>query len=224
MRHVAREKGYTWLAEKPPEPTFLNSRWQLLNKGVWACSQKLLPMRSIQLVAKRAFDIAISATVLVVSLPMISIVLLAIKLDSGGPVFSTRIRYCYDNHTFKTIRFRCSSFWGTPTRVGRLLSLSGLDRLPMLLNVLRGEMSIIGLHSYAVPLLQLCARASDALQSSTFKPGLLHWGRVHGDEKPSVPPNLRRQVENDLFYVENWSLVLDARILLTTLFAKTSYL
>jgi lipopolysaccharide/colanic/teichoic acid biosynthesis glycosyltransferase len=181
-------------------------------------------MRSIQLVAKRAFDIAISATVLVVSLPIILIVLLAIKLDSGGPVFSTRIRYCYDNHTLKTIRFRCSSFWGTPTRVGRLLSLSGLDRLPMLLNVLRGEMSIVGLHSYAVPLLQPCARPSHALQSSTFKPGLLHWGRVHDDEKSGARPNVRRQIEDDLCYVENWSLVLDVRILLTTLFAKTSYL
>jgi len=181
-------------------------------------------MRSLQLIAKRAFDIAVAAIVLLVSLPMILVVLLAIKLDSGGPVFSTRIRYCYDNRTFKTMRFRCSSFWGTPTRVGRLLSLSGLDRLPMLLNVLRGEMSIIGLHSYAVPLLQPCARPSDALQSSTFKPGLLYCGRVHSDEKPGAPPNVKRQIEDDLFYVENWSLVLDVRILLTTLFAKTSYL
>ena len=105
-------------------------------------------MRSLQLIAKRAFDIVVSGTVLAVSLPMILLVLLAIKLDSPGPVFSRRIAYCYDNRTIKTIKFRCSSFWGTPTRVGRLLLLSGLDRLPMLLNVLRGEMSIVGLHSY----------------------------------------------------------------------------
>jgi lipopolysaccharide/colanic/teichoic acid biosynthesis glycosyltransferase len=177
-------------------------------------------MRSLQLIAKRGFDIVVSGTVLAVSLPLILIVLLAIKLDSRGPVFSRRLAHCYDNRTIETIRFRSSSFWGTPTRVGRLLSLSGLDRLPMLLNVLRGEMSIVGLHSYAVPLSQPCARLSNALQASTFKPGLLHWGR----ENPGAPPNVRPQVEDDLFYVENWSLLLDAKIVLTTLFAKASYL
>jgi len=181
-------------------------------------------MRSLQLIAKRAFDIVVSGTVLAVSLPMILLVLLAIKLDSPGPVFSRRIAYCYDNRTIKTIKFRCSSFWETPTRVGRLLLLSGLDRLPMLLNVLRGEMSIVGLHSYVVPLSQPCARLPNALQTSTFKPGLLNWGRVHVYEKPGAPPNVRRQVEDDLFYFENWSFLLDVKVLLTILFTKASYL
>jgi lipopolysaccharide/colanic/teichoic acid biosynthesis glycosyltransferase len=181
-------------------------------------------MRSLQLITKRAFDIVISGTVLIFSSPLTLVVSLAIKLDSRGPVLSRRIAYCYDNHTIKIVRFRCSSFWGTPTRVGRLLSLNGLDRLPMLLNVLRGEMSIVGLHSYVVPLSQPFARLSNTLQSSTFKPGLLNWDRVHVYEKRSAPPNVRQQVEDDLFYVENWSLLLDAKILLTTLFSKASYL
>ena len=90
----------------------------------------------------------------------------------------------------------------------------------MLLNVLRGEMSVVGLHSYAVPLSQPCARLSNALQTSTFKPGLLNWGR----EKPGAPLNVSRQVEDDLFYVENWSLLLDVKILLATHFSKASYL
>jgi lipopolysaccharide/colanic/teichoic acid biosynthesis glycosyltransferase len=180
-------------------------------------------MRPVPLIAKRALDIVISGSVLVVSVPIILGVLLAIKLDSRGPVLSRGIAHCYGNRTIKTIRFRCSSFFGTPTRVGRLMSLSGLDRLPMLLNVLRGEMSIVGLHSYAVALSQSRGRASDALQRSTFKPGLFNWGRVQVYEEAGGAPQVRQQAEDDLFYVENWSLSLDAKILLTTLFSKALY-
>jgi putative colanic acid biosysnthesis UDP-glucose lipid carrier transferase len=181
-------------------------------------------MRSLQLIAKRVLDIALSATVLVVSLPMILLVLLAVKLDSRGPIFSARIKHCHDNRTIKLIGFRCSSFWGTPTRVGRLLSLSGLDRLPVLLNVLRGEMSVVGLHSYAVPISQPCARLSKALQNEPFKPGLLNWGGVSDFEKRGGQPTEAQQVADDLFYIENWSLCLDVKIFIATLFSKASYL
>ena len=179
-------------------------------------------MRSLQLIVKRAFDILVSGTVLIFSSPLTLVVSAAIKFDSRGPVFSRRVAYRYDDRAIKIFRFRCSSFWGTPTRFGPLLSLSGLERLPMLLNVLRGEMSIIGPHSYAAPPPQSFVRLP--LRSSTFKPGLLNWDHAHAEKGGGAPPIVRQQVDDDLFYVENWSLLLEAKILMTAIFSKASYL
>jgi len=107
--------------------------------------------RSFQIVAKRLFDIIIAATVLIVISPLFLLASLAIKLGSRGPVFSGQIEYCYNNQKIKIFKFRCSTFGGLPTHTGRFLFQSGLDRLPMLINVLRGEMSIVGPCSYIAP-------------------------------------------------------------------------
>ncbi len=179
--------------------------------------------RSLQLVAKRVFDIITAATMLIVISPLFLLVSLAIKFESRGPIFSGQIEYCYNNQRIKILRFRCNSFDAQATYTGRFLLLSGLDRLPMVINVLRGEMSVVGPCSYIAPPLQLFAEhLSDALRRSTLRPGLFGWAQVHFQDR-DAQPDMRRQIEDDIFYIVNWSLLLDAKIILTSLFSKTSY-
>jgi lipopolysaccharide/colanic/teichoic acid biosynthesis glycosyltransferase len=176
--------------------------------------------RSFQLVAKRVFDIITAATVLIVISPLFLLVSLAIKLDSGGPVFAGQIKYCYNNQKIKILKFRCT--FGSP--LGRFLFQSGLDRLPMLINVLRGEMAIVGPCSYIAPPSQLLSKhLSDTLRRSILKPGLFGRAQVHVSQDRDAQPEMKRQIEDDLFYIENWSLLLDAKIILMTLLSKAPY-
>lgn len=170
--------------------------------------------RSLQLIAKRAFDIIVSAAILVVISPLFLLTLLAVSLDSRGPIFSISRRYCYNDQTIYFLNFRCSG-----TFVGSSLRRSGLDRLPMLINVLRGEMSIVGPRCHiALPSIPLSDRLSLALRESPFKPGLVNFENAHEHTDSEL-----RQIEADLFYISNWSLLLDAKILLLSLFSKASY-
>jgi lipopolysaccharide/colanic/teichoic acid biosynthesis glycosyltransferase len=93
--------------------------------------------RSPQLIAKRSFDVSASAAMLVILSPLFLVASLAVTLDSRGPIFSVSRKYCYKDQTIHVLNFRCRE-----TFVGSSLTRSGLDRLPMLINVLRGDMSI----------------------------------------------------------------------------------
>jgi lipopolysaccharide/colanic/teichoic acid biosynthesis glycosyltransferase len=177
--------------------------------------------RSFQIVAKRLFDIIIAATVLIVISPLFLLASLAIKLGSRGPVFSGQIEYCYNNQKIKIFKFRCSTFGGLPTHTGRFLFQSGLDRLPMLINVLRGEMSIVGPCSYiAPPSLPPAEHLSDALRRSTLRPGIFGWAQIHFSQDRDAQSDMRQQITHDLFYIVNWSLLLDAKIILMSVFPK----
>ena len=171
-----------------------------------------------QLLAKRAFDIAASALVLIVLLPLTALVLLAIKLESRGPVFSVTYRHCYGNRSIPVLKFRCTRRRSI-TFIGNVLILGGLDKLPMFVNVLRGDMSVVGLHHFvALPLVHLAGTLSSALRESPFRAGLI------SSEGPYHRLNSeRRDIEADIFYIFNWSLLLDAKIIFAMLFAKTSY-
>jgi lipopolysaccharide/colanic/teichoic acid biosynthesis glycosyltransferase len=175
--------------------------------------------RLFQLVAKRVFDIVASAIGLVVLSPLFLLASLAIKLDSGGRVFSVQQQYCYNNQRIQVYKFRCS------TRIGPSLVRSGVDRLPMLINVFRGEISLVGPRPYnAPPSLPLADRRSDVLRHTTLKPGLNGWARVPVSQSDNAESELRRQIEDDLFYVRNWSLLFDAKIILMSFFSKASYI
>ena len=174
-------------------------------------------------------DIIVAATGLIVFSPLLVLVSLAIKLDLRGPIFVRHIRYWYDGRRVHVINFRCHAFVraddeDVTTNIGRILSRSGIDRLPMLLDVLRGEMSIVGPCSYvAPPSILLAGVLPDALQRSKLRPGLLCRAKINGPQNPDVGSHLRQQIEDDLLYMTNWSLSLDANIILRTLTSKTSY-
>jgi lipopolysaccharide/colanic/teichoic acid biosynthesis glycosyltransferase len=169
--------------------------------------------RSPQLIAKRVFDIFGSIAMLAGLLPLFLLVALAVRLDSRGPIFAVSRKYCYNNQTVHVLSFRCSE-----TFIGRSLVRSGLDRLPMLINVLRGEMSTVGPHYHIGPPSVLSDRLSLALRNSAFRPGLVNFEGEQGRADSEL-----RLIEADLFYVLNWSLLLDAKILFQKFFSKASY-
>jgi lipopolysaccharide/colanic/teichoic acid biosynthesis glycosyltransferase len=134
--------------------------------------------RPFQRVAKRALDLITATTALVVFSPTLLLVSLAIKLDSRGPVFCTQIRHGYSNQPIPVLKFRSTiSISATEktsclTRVGRLLRQTGADGLPMLINVLRGEMSIVEPCFYVTPPRLLEEPILQIGRRNKMKPGL----------------------------------------------------
>jgi polysaccharide biosynthesis protein PslA len=176
-------------------------------------------LHPFQLLAKRGFDIVVSAAGLIVLSPLFLLTSLAIEMGSRGPIFSVRYEYCYNDQRIRTIRFRTTGSLLFMTRLGHLLVRSGIERLPILINVLRGEMSIVGPHCHiTLPSILLSDQLMLALLNSPLKPGLLSFEGPHERADWELG-----QIEADLFYVSNWSLLLDAKILFGYLFSKSAY-
>jgi lipopolysaccharide/colanic/teichoic acid biosynthesis glycosyltransferase len=169
----------------------------------------------LRLLVKRLFDIAISTIVLLVLSPLFLLVSLAVKLETGGPIFSVKHVYCYNNQHLRLLRFR-SRGQGFVSAFGRVLIRSGLDQLPMLINVLRGEMSIVGSHFYVLPPPQPYDQLPSALLHGPLKPGLVSFKGPHAG--PELSP-----ADADLAYISSWSFVLDLKILVHHLFSKDTY-
>jgi lipopolysaccharide/colanic/teichoic acid biosynthesis glycosyltransferase len=171
----------------------------------------------LQLIVKRAFDIVISALVLFLLSPLFLLTALAIKLNSRGTLFSVSQCHCYNDKTLSLLRFR------RPARglslVGNVLIRTGIDRLPMLINVLRGEMSIVGPRCRVPsPSLPLAGQLLASLGKTPFKPGLVSFGEA------LQVNSKRREIEADLFYVSHWSLLFDAKILVLKFFSSAAYM
>jgi len=184
---------------------------------------------TLKLFAKRVIDISAAAISLIVLSPLFLLVSLLIVLGSRGPIFSSEIGYRYNNQTIRIYRFRSNA--NTPPMgkinssrgTGRFLLRSGIDRIPTLINVLRGEMSVVGLRCYSVPPAALLAMPlPHALQYTKLKPGLWTWTNVRNIQDRDRL-DMKRELEDDLSYVRNWSLMLDIKIILTNLISRTSY-
>ena len=169
---------------------------------------------SLQHIAKRVLDIILSAMGLIILSPLFLLTLMVIKFESRGPIFFIKFEYCYNDQRIRTIRFNRGSFY--LTRVGHFLVRSGLDRLPMLINVLRGDMSIVGPRCHVVlPSAPLSKQLALALDQCPLRPGLITFENQALTEL--------RQTEADLYYISNWSLLLDAEILFGSIFSTASY-
>jgi lipopolysaccharide/colanic/teichoic acid biosynthesis glycosyltransferase len=166
---------------------------------------------------------------------------LLIKLDSRGPVFFKQKRLGANNLPFNLLKFRSMyvehedpfghqlTRAGDPriTRVGRFLRMASLDELPQLINVLRGDMSLVGPRPH--PLGASAAGISYARAISEYpirhrvKPGITGWAQVNGWRgETTTIEQIQRRFEHDLYYVENWSLGFDFLILGRTVFAVLS--
>jgi lipopolysaccharide/colanic/teichoic acid biosynthesis glycosyltransferase len=178
-----------------------------------------LPALGSERIAKRLFDIVASTTSLMLLSPIIFIVSAAIKLDSCGPVFSRETLYGYGN-AIRAFKFRSvpacretDQLESRFTRVGRIIRRAGIDELPQLLNVLRGEMSLVGPRPYSSRL--------DMLESQPlpngFKLGMTSWAQVNEARDFRTTEQC---INDDLHYIENWSLLLDFKIILMTVFSK----
>ena len=173
---------------------------------------------------RRAVDIAVSATALAISSPILVLAALAIRLETPGPIIYRQRRSGLHGHEFDVLKLRTmvdgAEHKGAGlainendsriTRVGALLRRTSLDELPNLVNVLRGEMSLIGPRpTLPVQVAQYTERQRGRL---AVKPGITGWAQVNG--RASLPWSER--IELDLYYIEHRSLALDARILWRT--------
>ncbi len=170
---------------------------------------------------KRLFDLLVSASVLALFSPLLVLIALAIKLDDGGPILFVQDRVGKNRRFFRCYKFRTmvlgaetigSGFTVTAndariTRVGRLLRLWTLDEIPQLINVFKGEMSIVGPRPWVPAQAAYCSPADS--RRFNFKPGMAGWAWIHGRNR--LPWDER--VRLDLWYVDHWSLGLDFYIL-----------
>ena len=186
-------------------------------------------LRGWKLKAKRAMDI-IGATVgLIVLSPLMLLIALLIKLDSPGPVFYAQERMGLDARPFWCLKFRSmrqdaekeGPGWTVRddprcTRLGRFLRRTNLDELPQLINVLLGEMSLVGPRPERPVYVEQFRRSIPRyMERHREKAGMTGWAQVHdlrGDT------SIVERTKYDLWYIENWSLLLDIKILLMTLF------
>ncbi len=184
--------------------------------------------------AKRAQDIIGSLTLLaILALPML-IIAAAIRCESRGPVLYRQRRRGFNNRVITVLKFRTmrhgpGALWrparaGNPrlTSIGWLLRGAGIDELPQLINVLRGEMSLVGPRPHAVGMKaderRLESIVSEYAHRHRVKPGITGWAQVNGSRGTVATPSaLRRGVKLDLEYVSRASLCLDLQIMLRTI-------
>ncbi len=206
--------------------------------------QPALPFKSgsslrIQLVAKRAIDIGVSLTALVLLLPAMLAVALAIRLDSRGPVLFTQMRWGKDRRRFRVYKFRsmrtdlgdergiAQTVRNDPriTRVGALIRKANIDELPQLLNVLRGDMSLVGPRCHAIDMLAAGipyeVLVSDYHRRHSMRPGMTGLAQMRGLRGPTDRPGkARARIACDLHYIDNFSIWFDLRIMFGTLLAE----
>jgi undecaprenyl-phosphate galactose phosphotransferase/putative colanic acid biosynthesis UDP-glucose lipid carrier transferase len=189
------------------------------------------PLGALELKLKRAFDVTLAGTALAILSPLLLIVSLAIKLTSRGPVIFRQDRRGFNGRQFKIYKFRTMTVMENGhtiaqaqpndprvTALGAFLRASSIDELPQLLNVLRGEMSLVGPRPHAVAHDdEYSRRIANYAYRQHVKPGITGWAQVNGARGQTGRIELmERRVDLDLWYVSNWSIWLDVRILART--------
>jgi Undecaprenyl-phosphate glucose phosphotransferase len=195
------------------------------------------PLSGLGVLTKRTFDFVASAVGLLVLLPFFALVAVLVKLDSPGPVFFRQQRYGFNQRPFWIFKFRTMAVHDDRsvrqatredervTRLGRHLRRWNVDELPQLLNVLMGQMSLVGPRPHAVPHNQSFEDRIDLYaRRHNVKPGITGWAQVNGLRgETDTEDKMRRRVEYDLYYIDNWSLAFDFRILWRTLVSREAY-
>jgi Undecaprenyl-phosphate glucose phosphotransferase len=199
------------------------------------------PMSGWNSLFKRMSDLVLASIALVLLAPLLALVALLIKLDSPGPVLFRQNRHGFNHNLFDIYKFRTMRADATDhaaeklvtkdddrvTRLGRFLRRTSIDELPQLWNVLKGDMSLVGPRPHA-----LSAKAEDQLydvavaeyaERHRVKPGITGWAQVNGwrGETDTVE-KIQKRVEDDLYYIEHWSLWLDGWILILTVIKITT--
>ena len=191
------------------------------------------PIREWGSLVKLTFDYVAGSISLILFSPLMLMIALAIKLDSPGPVFFRQRRHGFNHRVIDVYKFRTmrvaedgqrvdQAQKNDPrvTRVGKFLRRTSLDELPQLINVLRGEMSLVGPRPHALAHNHYYRERLDRYANRhSVKPGLTGWAQIHGFRGPTEDPEkMRRRVQLDLYYIENWSLWLDLKIVAATPF------
>ncbi|MDO9429471.1 MAG: undecaprenyl-phosphate glucose phosphotransferase [Methylobacterium sp.] len=193
------------------------------------------PMADWDIIAKSVFDRLVGLAMLVALSPVMLAVAAAVALTSPGPVLFRQKRYGFNNELIEVYKFRSMYHdkvdfaaarqvtRGDPrvTPVGRFIRRTSLDELPQLFNVIKGELSLVGPRPHA-----LQGHVSNTLYDQVVdgyfarhkvKPGITGWAQVNGWRgETDTSDKIRRRVEHDLHYIENWSVLFDIRIMLAT--------
>ena len=170
---------------------------------------------------KRSFDLAVAIIVLIVSAPLLMLMALAIVIDDGLPVLFIQDRIGRAGRKFRCLKFRTMKVGAGArgrdlnvtaadprlTRVGRRLRTWTLDEIPQLINVLKGEMSIVGPRPWVEEQAAYCS--AEQRRRFEVRPGMAGWAWIHG--RNHLPFEAR--IYLDLWYVDHWSLWLDLKIL-----------
>ena len=195
------------------------------------------PIADWDSVLKRAFDIVFSSIALVLLSPIMLATAIAIRMESKGPIIFRQKRFGFNNEVIEVLKFR-SMFHEMSdadakvvvtkndprvTKVGRFIRKTSIDELPQLINVLRSELSLVGPRPHAVNAHtknQLWDEVVDGyFGRHKVKPGVTGWAQIKGWRgEVDNEEKIRRRVEHDLYYIENWSILLDLYIVMITPF------
>ena len=196
------------------------------------------PLKPLDILMKRSLDICLSLFGLILLSPLFALIALLIKLGSDGPVFFKQKRHGFNHELFNIYKFRtmrvCEDSENITqvtkgdtrvTPIGRILRRFNIDELPQLLNVLKGEMSIVGPRPHALihnreweHKVRLYARRHN------MKPGITGWAQINGWRgETDTDDKIRARVQHDLHYIDNWNIWLDIYIILATVFSRKSY-
>lgn len=190
------------------------------------------PMTGWKWLLKLAEDLILSILILLLVSPFILMIAIAIKIDSRGPIFFRQQRYGLNNQVFNVYKFRTMYHDRPPdadvkqatkddprvTRVGKFLRSSSLDELPQLFNVVTGSMSLVGPRPHAVEHnVQYSRIITGYYARHRVKPGMTGLAQIHGFRgETEDSEKMRKRIEYDVQYIENWSLALDLEIILKT--------
>ena len=189
--------------------------------------------KQTNIILKRVFDLFFSLFVILILYPIIfPAVIIIQKLTSKGPVFFIQKRSGQDNRVFNCIKFRTmfidesNNIIGTQkndpriTPFGKFLRKSRIDELPQFINVLKGDMSVVGPRPHMLKHTEEYSKIVDEFLVRHFvKPGITGWAQVTGyiDESKKLQ-EMKDKVKKDIWYIENWSFVLDIKIIMLTVF------
>ncbi|NJO22566.1 MAG: undecaprenyl-phosphate glucose phosphotransferase [Sphingomonadales bacterium] len=193
------------------------------------------PLTDWDVFVKGTFDRVMALLALMALAPLMALIAVAVKLESRGPVLFRQQRLGFNNQLIEILKFRSMHIAqcdadasrlvtkGDPrvTRLGAFLRRTSLDELPQFINVLRGDLSLVGPRPHA-----LLAKAADHLYQDAVdgyftrhkvKPGITGWAQINGWRgETDTQEKIRKRVEYDIYYIENWSLLFDISILLKT--------
>jgi len=187
------------------------------------------PLFGWNIILKRAFDLALSSTLILLTSPLMLVIAVLVKMSSKGPVFYVQERMGLDGATFSMLKFRSmrtgaeastGPVWASKdderrTPIGRFLRRTSLDELPQLFNVLKGDMSLVGprperpvfIHEFRKQIPRYMLRHK-------VKAGMTGWAQVNGWRGDT---DLRKRIDYDIYYIEHWSLLFDIKIVWLTL-------
>ncbi len=203
--------------------------------GVTMMDMSVSPMEGVNRVVKRMEDLLLGSLFLLLASPLMLLIALGVKLDSPGPVLFRQRRIGWSGREFVIYKFRSMREHVEPvqgrleqasredprtTRFGRFLRRTSLDELPQLINVVQGRMSLVGPRPHAVEHHHLYIdQVPSYAARHMVKPGITGYAQISGYRgETDTPEKMQRRVEYDMLYIQRWSLALDLKIIVLTLF------